>query len=43
LERVRDPWTRNVRSIQRGTGSGFVRDERGGIIGDDGHTIEHLI
>ena len=32
LERVRDPWTRNVRSIQRGTGSGFVWDERGDII-----------
>ena len=29
LERVRDPWTRNVRSIPRGTGSGFVWDERG--------------
>ena len=31
-ERIRDPWTRNVRSIQRGTGSGFVWDEHGDII-----------
>lgn len=31
-ERVRDLWTRNVRSIPRGTGSGFVWDERGDII-----------
>jgi S1-C subfamily serine protease len=31
-ERVRDLWTRNVHSIQRGTGSGFVWDEGGDII-----------
>jgi S1-C subfamily serine protease len=31
-ERVRDPWTRNVRSIPRGTGSGFVWDDRGNVI-----------
>lgn len=31
-ERVRDFWTRNVRSIPRGTGSGFVWDEQGNII-----------
>ncbi|HLX30837.1 MAG TPA: trypsin-like peptidase domain-containing protein [Casimicrobiaceae bacterium] len=29
---VRDPWTRNVRSIPSGTGSGFVWDDRGTII-----------
>src|SRR5690349_14655375 len=38
-ERVRDPWTRNVRSIPRGTGSGFVWDERGNII-TNYHVIE---
>jgi S1-C subfamily serine protease len=31
-ERVRDLWTRNVRSIPRGTGSGFVWDEQGDVI-----------
>ena len=31
-ERVRDLWTRNVHSIPRGTGSGFVWDEQGHII-----------
>jgi S1-C subfamily serine protease len=31
-ERVRDLWTRNVRSIPRGTGSGFVWDEQGSIL-----------
>jgi len=31
-EQVRDLWTRNVRSIPRGTGSGFVWDEQGDII-----------
>ncbi len=31
-ERVRDLWTRNVHSIPRGTGSGFVWDEQGNII-----------
>jgi S1-C subfamily serine protease len=38
-ERVRDPWTRNVHSIPRGTGSGFVWDERGNII-TNYHVIE---
>ena len=32
LERVRDLWTRNVHSIPRGTGSGFVWDEAGHIV-----------
>jgi S1-C subfamily serine protease len=31
-DRVRDPWTRNVRSTPRGTGSGFVWDEQGHIV-----------
>jgi len=31
-ERVRDLWTRNVHSIPRGTGSGFVWDEQGSVI-----------
>ncbi|HZQ62956.1 MAG TPA: trypsin-like peptidase domain-containing protein [Casimicrobiaceae bacterium] len=31
-ERVRDLWTRNVHSIPRGTGSGFVWDEHGNIV-----------
>jgi S1-C subfamily serine protease len=31
-ERVLDPWTRNVFSIPRGTGSGFVWDERGHVV-----------
>ena len=31
-ERVRDLWTRNVRSIPRGTGSGFVWDDQGDVI-----------
>jgi S1-C subfamily serine protease len=31
-ERVLNPWTRNVLSIPRGTGSGFVWDERGHIV-----------
>ncbi len=31
-ERVRDLWTRNVHNIPRGTGSGFVWDERGNVI-----------
>jgi S1-C subfamily serine protease len=30
--RVIDPWTRNIFSIPRGTGSGFVWDERGHIV-----------
>jgi S1-C subfamily serine protease len=31
-ERVRDLWTRNVHTIPRGTGSGFVWDEQGDIV-----------
>ena len=31
-ERVLDPWTRNLFSIPRGTGSGFVWDGRGHIV-----------
>jgi S1-C subfamily serine protease len=31
-ERVFDPWTRNVLSMPRGTGSGFIWDERGHIV-----------
>jgi S1-C subfamily serine protease len=31
-ERVRDFWTRNIRSIPKGTGSGFFWDEQGDII-----------
>ena len=31
-ERVRDFWTRNVYSIPRGTGSGFVWDEQGDVV-----------
>jgi S1-C subfamily serine protease len=31
-ERVRDFWTRNVRSIPKGTGSGFFWDEQGDIL-----------
>jgi len=31
-ERVRDLWTRNVRSIPRGTGSGIVWDDQGNVI-----------
>ena len=31
-ERVVDPWTRNVRSIPNGTGSGFVWDDQGTIV-----------
>jgi len=38
-ERVRDPWTRNVRSIPRGTGSGFVWDDRGNVV-TNFHVIE---
>jgi len=32
LEKVRDLWTRNVHSIPRGTGSGFVWDDNGHIV-----------
>jgi len=38
-ELVRDLWTRNVHSIPRGTGSGFVWDERGDIV-TNYHVIE---
>jgi S1-C subfamily serine protease len=31
-ERVRDLWTRDIRSIPRGTGSGFFWDEQGDIL-----------
>ena len=31
-ERVRDFWTRNIRSIPQGTGSGFFWDDRGDIL-----------
>jgi S1-C subfamily serine protease len=31
-ERVRDFWTRNIRSIPKGTGSGFFWDEQGDIV-----------
>ena len=31
-ERVRDVWTRNVHSIPRGTGSGFVWDDQGDVV-----------
>jgi S1-C subfamily serine protease len=31
-ERVRDLWTRNIRSIPRGTGSGFVWDDQGHVV-----------
>jgi S1-C subfamily serine protease len=31
-ERIRDLWTRNVHTIPRGTGSGFVWDDQGGIV-----------
>ena len=37
-ERVRDWWTRNVHTIPRGTGSGFVWDEQGHIV-----TNRHVI
>ena len=38
-ERVRNPWTRNVQNIPRGTGSGFVWDVHGDIVTND-HVIE---
>ncbi|MGH8490664.1 MAG: S1C family serine protease [Gammaproteobacteria bacterium] len=31
-ERVMDPWTRNIFSIPKGTGSGFIWDERGHVV-----------
>src|SRR5262245_42593094 len=30
-ERVVNPWTRNVMSVPRGTGSGFIWDEQGHV------------
>jgi S1-C subfamily serine protease len=32
LQRVVDPWTRNVLNVPQGTGSGFVWDERGHVV-----------
>lgn len=32
LEKVRDLWTRNVHSIPRGTGSGFIWDDSGHVV-----------
>ena len=37
-ERVRNPWTRDVLSVPRGTGSGFVWDELGHVV-----TNHHVI
>jgi S1-C subfamily serine protease len=31
-ERVIDPWTRNIFTLPKGTGSGFIWDERGDIV-----------
>jgi S1-C subfamily serine protease len=31
-DRVRDPWTRNMFDIPKGTGTGFVWDERGDVV-----------
>jgi S1-C subfamily serine protease len=39
LGRVRDPWTRNVHAIPRGTGSGFLWDDLGHVVTND-HVIE---
>ena len=39
IARVRDYWTRNVYSVPRGTGSGFVWDESGHVI-TNFHVIE---
>ena len=38
-ERVRDPWSRNVHEQPRGTGSGFLWDDRGHVVTND-HVIE---
>jgi S1-C subfamily serine protease len=38
-QRVLDPWTRNVLSVPRGTGSGFVWDDLGHVVTNN-HVIE---
>jgi S1-C subfamily serine protease len=38
-QRVRDPWTRNVLSVPRGTGSGFFWDDLGHVVTNN-HVIE---
>lgn len=38
--RVIDPWTRNVFNIPRGTGSGFLWDERGHVVTNN-HVVEN--
>jgi len=37
--RIRDPWTRRTREVARGSGSGFVWDDRGHIVTNN-HVIE---
>ena len=38
-QRVRDPWTRNVFSVPKGTGSGFIWDDLGHVVTNN-HVIE---